>query len=69
MDGVSHADCTRSTDQAGALNFQADVGKDSETTPQVTVRRVARLPMSRQQQRMIAWSNEQNKQFDPGRCF
>ena len=37
------------------------------TTAQVTVRLVARLPMGRQQ--MIAGSNEQNKQFDPGKCF
>ena len=64
--GFSRADCTRSTDQGGNLYFQADVGVVLElTTAQAAVRQIARLPMSRQQQRMIVGSNEQNKQF----CF
>ena len=68
--GFSHAGCTRSTYQGGNLYFQANVGMIPESiTPQMTARQVARLLMSQQQQGMIAWSDEQNKQFDPGRCF
>ena len=69
VDAFSHVECTRSTGHAGNFSFQTHVGENPKTTPQVSVRQVTRLPMSRKQQRMIAWSNDQNKQFGPGRCF
>ena len=70
MDGFSHPDCTKSTNQGRNYYFQADVKVNSKTTtPQVTVRLVARLPVSRQQQGITLWSNKQNKQFDVDRCF
>ena len=68
VDSFSHADYTKKTDQGGFLSFQVDIGVNPEptTTVQVTVRQLARLPMSRQLQTTIAGSNEQNKQFNPG---
>ena len=55
---------TRTTDQWGNCSIQADFGGNPETTPQVTVRQVVRLPIGRQQRGTA--SMEQSNQFDPG---
>ena len=63
VDDLLHVDYIRIPEQEGTSYFQADVG----VTVQVTIRQeLARLPKSRQQRGVKAWSTEQNKQFDPG---
>ena len=59
----------RGTNQGRNYPFQAEVGVNLRiATAQVAARQeFARLPMSRQQQGMIAGSNEQNKRFDSGK--
>ena len=38
VDGFLLADGTRSSEQGGAFSFQADIGMNPETTPQITAR-------------------------------
>ena len=68
FDSFLRLDCKRMPEQEITSSCQADVGINLEiiTTVQVAARQeFAKLPMVRKQRRVIAWSTEQTKQFDP----